>query len=348
MNARVLIVDDSAFMRMALRRIVSAEEGLCVVGEAKDGAEALAMARTLHPDIVTMDVEMAGMDGLAATTAILAEAPPHPVIIMVSQHTQAGAAATVEALHRGAADWISKSSAVAAQDLGQIDTQLRAKLRFWAAETGGRPEHAPAPPGAAFPEAAIGAVDLVVVASSLGGPKVLGPLLLAAGRLTPPVVIAQHMPAGYTASLADILRTETGLPVTEGAHRMPLTPGSVTILPGGTDAMIGPGGGRMELRLERTGAPVHPNADLLFSTAAMVARGPVGVILTGMGEDGTAGARKLRGRRRPVLVQDPASCIVGGMPGAAIAAGVASEVLGVAAIGQRLAQWAGAGAGEMR
>ena len=120
---------------------------------------------------------------------------------------------------------------------------------------------------------------------------------------------------------------------------MPLLPGSVVVTPGGIDGRIGPHPDGLELRLSLTDAPVHPNADLLFTSAALVARAPIGVILTGMGSDGTAGARKLRERGRPVLVQDPASCIVDGMPGAALDAGVATEALSPAAIGRRLATW---------
>ena len=340
---RVLIVDDSAFMRMALRGIIESESGICAVGEARNGAEAVSMAQALHPDIVTMDIEMAGMDGLTAVEAILAGPAPHPVIIMVSNHTQQGSAATVRALHLGAADWVSKSSTMTKQDLGQIDAQLRPKLRFWAARAAATPR-APAQtvsPAAGVPSKAMDKVDLIVVGASLGGPKVLGPLLAAAGPLRVPMIIAQHMPAGYTASLADILRVETGFNVMEGTHRMPLMPGDVAIIPGGTDGMVAPGGGGIELRLGRTEATVHPNVDVLFGSAAMVARHPVAVIMTGMGEDGTVGGRKLRARGTPLLVQDPVSCIVDGMPGAAIAAGLATEVLSVAAIGQRLAQWAG-------
>ena len=344
-SARILIVDDSAFMRMALRQIVTSEPGLSVLGEARDGAEAVALNRSLKPDIVTMDVEMPGLDGLEATRAILAEPPPHPVIIMVSKVTQEGATAAIRALQLGAVDFVSKSSALLNQDLAQVDQQLRAKLRFWSQQQLRGPGLIAARPQAVGePRARRGPVDLVVVAASTGGPQVLRPLLSAAGPLCAPVLIAQHMPARYTASLAEVLRAETGLDVVEGAHRMELPAGRVVVLPGGTDAVVAPctgGGAAFELRVLKTESIVHPCADLLFGTACLVAREPIGVILTGMGRDATEGAAKLHARGCPVLVQDPQTCVVAGMPSAAIAAGLATETLCIGAIGRRLQEWAG-------
>lgn len=153
------------------------------------------------------------------------------------------------------------------------------------------------------------------------------------------MVIAQHMPAQFTASLANLLRSETGLDVREGGHRMALPAGSVTIIPGGGDAIVASSPAGYELRLTTHESLVHPCADLLFETSAMVARHPVAVILTGMGSDGTRGAAQFLRRRLPVLVQDPKTCVVGGMPSAAIEAGVASESLAIAGIGQRLVLW---------
>ena len=155
------------------------------------------------------------------------------------------------------------------------------------------------------------------------------------------MVIAQHMPAQFTASLANLLRSETGLDVREGAHRMALPAGSVTIIPGGGDAIVASVAAGYELRLTTHDSLVHPCADLLFETAAMVARHPVAVILTGMGSDGTKGGAQFLRRQLPVLVQDPKTCVVGGMPSAAIEAGVATESLPPAGIGRKLVLWTG-------
>jgi two-component system chemotaxis response regulator CheB len=355
---RVLVVDDSTFMRMALRRIVESEGDMTVVGEARNGREAVELARELKPDMITMDVEMPELDGLAAVKQIIAECRPAPIMIMVSGHTQSGTDATIKALSLGAADFVSKSSSFAAEDLGHVDSELKGKLRYWASQPPPAPARAEAPatpPAAAPAETPSGArpalrprqprgqADLVVVASSTGGPQMLARFLATARPLGAPMVIAQHMPPRFTTSLAALLREETGLEVREGGHRMALTPGSVTIIPGGSDGIVARAPAGFELRLTTHEALVHPCADLLFETAALVARHPVAVIMTGMGNDGTTGAQHFLRRRLPVLVQDPRSCVVAGMPTAAIEAGVASEAMAPDLIGQRLVLWTSAG-----
>lgn len=347
---RVLVVDDQRFMCIALRQIIEADGDMRVVGEARNGEEACALAHELKPDVVTMDIEMPVMDGIAATRRILAELHPAPVVIMVSSHTQAGAAATVEALRLGAADFISKSSAFTPNDLGHIDSELRGKIRA-CAESRRRlpvlPQVAPQVPDAMeyapLPswDAAAPAADLIAIAASTGGPATLAALLPAIGRLGAPIVIAQHMPEFFTACLAQSLADDTGLAVREGADRQPVAPGEVTLLPGGKDALLAPrAGGGFELRLTKGVGTVHPSADVLFESVAMSARRPVAVILTGMGDDGTRGAARFARRGLSVLAQRPESCVIGGMPAAAIEAGVASEVLSLDEIAGRLRQLA--------
>jgi two-component system chemotaxis response regulator CheB len=345
---RVLVVDDLAFMRMALRRIIESDGDMRVVGEARNGEEAVAVACKLRPDVVTMDVEMPVMDGIVATRRILGEVEPQPVVIMVSSYTQAGAAATMKALHVGAADFVSKESALTKTDLGYIDAELRTKIRLWAGRRRLRPA-APAPRAETSPDARAdrslarvpsGPVDLVAIAVSTGGPVTLARFLQALGPIAPPIVVAQHIPQFFTAGLAHSLSEDTGLVVREGAERGPIVAGEVTILPGGRDALVAlRRGGGFELRLTRSDAAAHPSADLLFESAAMAARQPVAVVLTGMGNDGSRGAAAFARRNFPVLVQRPDTCIVGGMPGAAIEAGVASESLTLEEIARRLRQW---------
>ncbi|HVB15711.1 MAG TPA: chemotaxis-specific protein-glutamate methyltransferase CheB [Stellaceae bacterium] len=352
---RVLVVDDLGFMRIALRQIIEADGDMRVVGEARNGEEAVALARELKPDVVTMDVEMPIMDGIEATRRIVGDVVPKPIVIMVSSHTQAGAAATLKALQSGAADFVSKESAFAKTDLGYIDAELRGKIRVlaqsWNEAAAPRVADAPARSngGAAGglargPCIPSGLVDLVAIGVSTGGPATLGLLLRALGKISAPVVIAQHMPQFFTACFAESLARDTGLVVHEGEHRGALLPGEVTIVPGARDAVVAPRvGGGFELRLTQTGGSLHPSADLLFESVAMAARHPVAVILTGMGNDGTRGAGRFAQRNLPVLVQRPDSCVVGGMPSAAIEAGVASASLSLTEIARNLRVWASAG-----
>ena len=348
---RVVVADDLGFMRIALRQIIEADGDMRVVGEARDGQEAVALTRDLRPDIVTMDLEMPVMDGIEATRRIAEEVTPKPIVIIVSSHTQAGAAATLRALQSGAADFVSKQSAFTPTDLGQIDSELRHKIRLLSAQREPLLQGNATSPAAGDDNTAVrlarpvcsptGPVDLVAIGVSTGGPATLSTLLRDIGPLAAPVVIAQHMPQFFTACLADSLSQDTGLAIVEGAHRQALLPGTVTILPGARDGVVAPGqGGGFELRLTQGDGPVHPSADLLLESAAMVARHPVAVILTGMGNDGTRAAARFAHRGLPVLVQRPDTCVVGGMPGAAIEAGVASESLTLQQIAGRLRRWA--------
>jgi two-component system chemotaxis response regulator CheB len=333
---RVLVVDDSGFMRIALRKIIEADGDIRVVGEARNGREALRLAQELRPDVVTMDVTMPEMDGIEATRRIVAEVSPPPRIIMVSASTQAGADATLKALRCGAADFLSKSSSFADTDLGLLDSELRGRLRQWRPAVASGPLDVAAPIREAGEEE--GRADLIAVAVSTGGPIALPLMLAAMGEIEAPVVIAQHMPELFTRSLAQHLAAEIGLDVREGVMHGAIKPRTVTVLPGGHDAVVASDRhGGFELRPGTGAGGARPSADLLLQSVAATGRRPVAVILTGMGRDGTLGAAAFRRRGLPVLVQAPATCTVAGMPSAAIAAGVATEILSLEQIGKRLA-----------
>ncbi|HYH20043.1 MAG TPA: chemotaxis-specific protein-glutamate methyltransferase CheB [Azospirillum sp.] len=347
---RLLIVDDSNFVRMALRKMLEPADDIEIVGEARNGAEALRLSRKLKPHVVAMDLNMPIMDGIEAVQAIARE--KGPPAIMVSNETSEGAAATIRALETGAVDFVCKNTSFVTFDMASIERQLTEKVRLWGrwrmaelkeiAPPALTPAPAPAPAETpAGRQAMARRPDLVVVGVSTGGPVTLVELLGLLGPLPCPLVVAQHMPATFTRGFAVSLSRTLRRPVEEGDNGTVLEPGTMTILKGGGDLVARRAGtGRFTLRAAPPEAEVHhPSANLLFRSAASEARAPVAVILTGMGDDGTAGAAEFVRRGHPVLVQDPASCAVDGMPTAAIRAGVASEVLSIAAIGRKLNAW---------
>lgn len=346
---RLLVVDDSNFVRIALRKMLEPASDIEIVGEARNGAEALRLSRRLKPHVVAMDLNMPVMDGIESVQAIAAE--KGPPCIMVSNETSEGAAATIRALETGAVDFVCKNSSFITFDMASIERQLTEKVRHWGrwrmAQTGevapdsvpaSVAEHAPEPPRSPRPSVRGHRPDLVVVGVSTGGPVALAELLGALGPLPCPLVVAQHMPASFTAGFAASLARSLGRPVGEGADGEILAPTAVTILRGGGDWTVRRGAaGRFTLHAaDPAGALYHPSADRLFRSAAEAAESPVAVVLTGMGDDGSSGAASFAERRFPVLVQDPATCAVDGMPKAAIRAGIATEVLPVTSIARKL------------
>jgi two-component system, chemotaxis family, protein-glutamate methylesterase/glutaminase len=369
---RLLISDDSAFMRIAIRKMVEGNPDIQVVGEAKTGQMCVEMCEQLKPDVITMDVEMPVMDGLEATRQIMARFPTP--IIMLSSLTERNSVTTIKALELGAVDFIAKKSSFVQLDIVKIGEDLVEKLQFWAkkktrvalANRGvGNPASAGLPavgraigapidtsiPVSVRKVEAQGTPGLVVLGISTGGPATLPQTLKAMGRLSCPMVVAQHMPPMFTSGFAMHLRTETGLDVVESTDGMELKPGMVVIIKGGTDAVVRePFPGKMML-YERTqaDAPIHPNADVLFRSAASVSTTPVAVIMTGMGSDGMQGAKDLVQRKScAVLAQEPSSCIVDGMPSSVIQAGLASAVLNPHDLGVRLARLAGQSASSVK
>ena len=338
-----MVVDDSAFMRMALRRIIEADGDLRVVGEASDGKLAIEQAARLHPDIVTMDLEMPGLDGLEATRGLVA-LPDPPAVLMVSHHTRDGSEGALAALAAGAVDVLWKGSSLGGLDLAQIDRELRGRLRHWAGQRAAQARARPAPPlPPSAPQTAGGTgCDVVVVAASTGGPDALAALFLASGPLPVPCVVAQHMPADLGPDFVSHLARRTGAAVVLAEHGMAPRPGTVTVIPGHTDGHFARGGaaGGLVLRLVRGEGLVHPSADMLFRSAALVSQRALGIVLSGMGRDGAAGAAALRERGMAVLAQSPESCVVAGMPGAVIQAGLVSETADPAGLGIRLRQLA--------
>ncbi len=345
---RVLIVDDSALMRHRLSGIIDAAPGYEVAGRAANGEECLAQLPALRPDVVTLDVEMPGMDGLTTLRHIMA-ARPTPTI-MVSSLTESGARTTLEALSLGAIDYLTKPTSGKLDTASAFRDELLRKLTMAAAArlprvpgaVLGQPRPGLVVPRPPVPIGARGrARSLVVIGSSTGGPQALDHLF---GSLSPDLtatfLVVQHMPPLFTRSLAARLGRRNGMSVREGEEGDELAPGQVLVAPGGSHLTIG-----RDHRVHLDDGPsihgVRPAIDRTLGSIAENWRGPcMVVILTGMGVDGAAGAKALRGRGVDVVAQDEETSVVYGMPRAVVEARAASSVLPLEGIAPAIERWA--------
>jgi two-component system, chemotaxis family, protein-glutamate methylesterase/glutaminase len=346
---RVLVVDDSAFMRKVLESIFSADDQLQVIGHAKDGREAIALAESLKPDVITMDLNMPHMDGLQATAQIMTT-NPRPIVV-VSSESKEGASSTLKALELGAIDFVTKPSSGIDLDMQSVKDELLRKVRVAAkvrvVRTASRiAASIQAPPNAkpspvaqpvARPSAtpAVLPADMrfpvVVLAASTGGPATV--MRLAPGftkDFPAAVILVQHMPAAFTTQYALQLAEFTGIRVKEAEANESVVPGTFYICPGGQHLRVSPTG-RMQLdavtgRIEG----YLPNIDVTMeSVAAFAGALSIGVVLTGMGSDGARGARLIKNAGGFVLAQDEATSVIFGMPAEAIKSGAVDQVLSI-------------------
>jgi len=326
---RVLIVDDSASMRAALQRILSSDPEIEVVGLAFEPNMARTMIKALNPDVVTLDIEMPGMDGLEFLEKIM-RLRPMPVV-MCSTLTERGAEATITALRLGAVDCIAKPSGSAA-DIERVGAELCSIVKS-AARATVRSTPAPVERVAALGTAA-GRDTIIAIGASTGGVEALFSVLSALPRDCPPVLVVQHMPAAYTAGFAARLDRDCDLNVVEARDAEPLRAGTVHIAPGGTTHMTlsAEGSPRINLRAMPPVSGHRPSVDVLFHS--MVRRGPdaIGVILTGMGSDGAQGLLAMRQAGAQTFGQDRASSVVYGMPRAAAECGAVGTELPLSAM----------------
>jgi len=315
---RVLVVDDSALLGAVVAGLIEGFGGFKVVGTARDGEEALRLVHALDPDIVTLDIEMPGVDGLHALGYIMSECP-RPVV-MVSGATRRGAVdLTIRAFELGAVEFVRKPDERSHDGWVSVAPRLRDALRAASSANMGLPLLVrPRAPGVKAPRRLHAATEVVVIAASTGGPRALAELVPGLDpTLEAAVVIAQHMPAGFTAGLARRLDQLSPLPVREAQSGEPLLAGTVYVAPGGRHLVLerDDGGARLQLRDEPPVHGVRPAADPLFRTAAAVF-GPraLGVVLTGMGRDGSEGLQAVIRAGGRGLVQDRATSAVYGMP----------------------------------
>jgi two-component system chemotaxis response regulator CheB len=316
MTIRVLIVDDSPLIREMLSAILSADPEIRVVGTAADPYEARERIRDLAPDVITLDVEMPNMNGIAFLERLM-RLKPTPVV-MVSTLTKKGADVTLLALELGAVDFVAKPTDAAPGAMERIANELRQKVRT-AAQS--RPAPRSATPAQTAPSPArVAGVDpraIVAIGASTGGVEAIREVLRALPGGLPPIVVTQHMPAGFTQRFAQRLDEATPHRVMEAADGHRLVPGDVVIAPGNRHLRVKavPGGYACVLSDEDCVSGHRPSVDVLFSSVAAAAgRHAVGVILTGMGRDGARGLLEMRKAGAHTIGQNEASALVYGMP----------------------------------
>jgi len=329
---RVLVVDDSALMRKLLSDTLNADADIEVIATARDGQDALDKVLSFHPDVVTLDVEMPRVSGLEALEYIMAWRPT-PVIV-VSGLQQAGLA--VAALERGAVDFVAKPSGPISMDLYRVQEELLAKVRLAAAVDASRLRSLALTRPVPFrPECRPGAIcgdRAVVIAASTGGPRALNVVLGSLpGDLPAAVLVVQHMPPGFTRSLAERLDRYSPLRVKEAEDGDTVLSGHGYVAPGGFHTVVEKrASGQVVIRLLQS-PPVlglRPAADLTLKAVAQVyGAGSVGVVLTGMGSDGTEGLQAIKAAGGVVIAQDQATSVIYGMPRVALESGCVDRVL---------------------
>ena len=330
---RVMIVDDSAVVRGVVRRLLEAEPGVAVLAAASNGEMALKTLAQQAADVVLLDIEMPVLDGLATLQRIVADHPAVKVI-MVSTLTRRNAEISLEALRLGAADYVTKPEAGIAT-AAEFGRDLVARIRALAA-----PRRCAATPAAVpvRPRSRRPLVRVLGVGASTGGPPALLKLFraLAGGAGRQPILVTQHMPATFTALLAEQIERAAGRPCAEGKDGEPVQPGRIYVAPGGWHMRVENGPTSPIIRLDQE-APEHfcrPAVDpMLRSLATVYGEGALATVLTGMGGDGAAGCAAVARAGGRFIAQDQATSAVWGMPAAAAATGLAEAVLPLDDIG---------------
>lgn len=344
-NVRVLVVDDSYYMRYVISKILKEAAGVEVAGEARDGVDALRRLEELQPDVVTLDFEMPRMNGLEALAEIMSRRPTP--VVMVSTYTGAGAEVTIKALEAGAVDFVQKPEGRDALTFASASEELVRKIRaaaranLAAAYPSAAPTEAHPGGGRAVPPPD-GGDKIIVIGSSTGGPKALVSLMSRIpGDLRAGIYIVQHMPPGFTSALSVRLDNVSEFSVSEANEGERLTTGRALLAPGGLHLRILKNG-RVHLTDEDQVNGVRPAVDLTMRDAAKVFGDRViGVVLTGMGCDGTAGCEMIKKNNGTTIAQLGSTCVVDGMPSSVVNAGFADSVVHIDEIAAKLAELAG-------
>ncbi|MBP2654933.1 MAG: response regulator receiver modulated CheB methylesterase [Firmicutes bacterium] len=340
---KIIVVDDSAFMRKVLSDLFAAEMDFTVVDVARNGQEAIDKVKLLKPDVVTLDVEMPVLDGISALEVIMREVPTP--VVMVSSLTKDGADATIRALENGAVDFVAKSAGPIS-NIDNIRTEIVAKCRAAARANVNKLQkfQAVRPPASEYklsPSFSVAVKEqIVAIGTSTGGPRALQELVTRLpGNLPCGVVIVQHMPPGFTKSLANRLDSLCALSVKEAEHNDVVKPGSVLIAPGDYHMTVERDGTRTVVKLNQ-GPPIgshRPSVNpLMESVAKIYGSLATGVILTGMGSDGARGMQEIKQSGGYTIAEDQSTTVVFGMPKSAIELGIIDKVVPLPAIASEI------------
>ena len=336
---KVLIVDDSALIRALLTEIINQADDMEVIGTARDPLIAREKIRELQPDVITLDIEMPRMDGLEFLEKLMRL---HPLpVLMISTHTEKGSAATLRALELGAVDFIAKPKLDIQHKLEEYAAEITEKIRM-IAQAKVYPLHGYSLSKPQTKVAKIPAIKsikrvneiekLIVIGASTGGTEAIKEILLDMPADSPPILIVQHMPEGFTKSYAARLNSLCQIAVNEAVHDERILPGHAYLAPGGYHLTILRRGGQYRCQISQD-APVNhhrPSVDVLFNSVAKQANGnAVGIILTGMGKDGAAGLKQLHDVGCKTFAQNEATCVVFGMPKEAIALGAVDDTVSI-------------------
>jgi len=338
---RVLVVDDSALMRKRLMEMINHDNECEAIGTARNGEEALKMVQTLKPDVVTLDVEMKGMDGLTCLGYIMSEWPTP--VVMVSAFTQYGSETTFKALEFGAIDYVSKPSGAVSLDINSVSYELLSKIKIAANVDISKLNLFLNPLVKKTARNTMPPLDkLIIIGSSTGGPRALSKIIPALDpNINAGLIVIQHQPDNFSTAFANRLNNISDIDVVEAKQGEALEAGKVFIAPSGYHLVLN----RMKdknvdvFNLTKSAKEhgMRPSVDVTMSSAAnLYGKNIIGIILTGMGEDGTAGLKMIKEYGGKTIVENPNTCVAWGMPSSAIKAGVADEVVALQNISRKI------------
>ena len=336
---RVLIVDDSSFMRKSLTHILESDGAIEVIGTAVDGEDAVRSVKQLHPDVVLLDIEMPVMDGLAALAHIMAECPTP--VLMLSALNKRDAAIAIKSLYHGAVDFIAKPSGVISYDIDRLSNEIIAKVK--AAAGANVRQLALRLPKESYqrrwPKPGT-RKEMVVIGASTGGPRAVATVLSGLPRdISPAIIVVQHMSPEFVPSFVERLRWGCSLDISTARKGEVIDSGQVLVAPGGCHVGVTRDGDARRIRLSRKASAyaVFPSIDYAMDSAARAyGAGVLGVLLTGIGSDGARGMKAIKEAGGSTIAEGESSCVVFGMPRAAIELGCVDEIMPLSQIAQAI------------